>query len=862
MKTFSILHLSDLHIEGNSGDPSYKRLRDSLIDDVQKQVVGKEITLDTVVVTGDVVDRGGSDQAYINAKEFINKLLQSIKLTSNNLAIVPGNHDVPRNQFLSGILEKINVCDFSNKQLAKQSWDILESRFKDFYTFQSNITGKEYEPLLFGGSVKDISTASGLVRFFLMNSAWSSCGDTDYEQLRLGRWQLEDMIESCRSLPKPDLAIGLCHHPLKWLNSSERESALELFRSPHGLDIDVLLHGHVHKGSVRSVVDPDSYFVELVSGIGYPNRDKRDIGSSKLAMCRYAIYRFNVDTGLVELWLRISRDDGTFVSDTMQYSEGGENGHFSYRFKQEERHYQEKRASPINVKVDSVPTLSDEVDELTNYVKGNEQENRLMSESIISSPLAMSRNDLKRFKISILICEPLDKSLGYNFGEITKLFCNYDVDINCLHLTEDNLHNLSNDIDYIFVFSKTIKNKLLIEDRYFKSRLITFNELEQYTAIDEVKGVFVFIDNWEQTDKIYGLNIPLCINKYQKDKLSNFIFKALRKADNISLQQDLLYCSANLRLEKCLSGVANIVNYRHPNTSNIDYKNLLNFVGRITELQSIICQIIDLDKRLLTIKGSGGIGKTTIIKKAALELFDRNCFKEGIFLIDCEFIEEYETFEYKLSQCFDIDKSVNFNEHILQNNLHKDSLIILDNFEFIFAKEIFSQIKELLYFLTDYSTVVIVSRELLELEFEVYYELKPFSTDEAEILFKKYYKVRDAKSKNIKLRNILENLLNNNPLAIKIITKNLPKGKNMDELKNELEEDFFKTLEMDLSNILSEPSDRNIEKTKSIFQTINYSYLRLSEKQKLVFEILALFPSGIHISNYKIFLERETRKVH
>lgn len=48
MKGFLILHLSDLHIGGVSEDPSYKRLRDSLLYDVKKQVQDKEINLDTV----------------------------------------------------------------------------------------------------------------------------------------------------------------------------------------------------------------------------------------------------------------------------------------------------------------------------------------------------------------------------------------------------------------------------------------------------------------------------------------------------------------------------------------------------------------------------------------------------------------------------------------------------------------------------------------------------------------------------------------------------------------------------------------------------------------------------------------------
>lgn len=66
-------------------------------------------------------------------------------------------------------------------------------------------------------------------------------------------------------------------------------------------------------------------------------------------------------------------------------------------------------------------------------------------------------------------------------------------------------------------------------------------------------------------------------------------------------------------------------------SENIDTKNLVNFVGRKTDLEDITRKIIDTNKQVLTIKGSGGIGKTTIVKKVATELYERGYYPDGIF---------------------------------------------------------------------------------------------------------------------------------------------------------------------------------------------------------------------------------------
>lgn len=95
MKGFTILHLSDLHI-GEINVPAFVRLRDYLCCDAFEQVQQKRLDVDAVVLTGDVVDRGGNADCYNNAYEFIEKLASKLGISLDKFIVVPGNHDVPR----------------------------------------------------------------------------------------------------------------------------------------------------------------------------------------------------------------------------------------------------------------------------------------------------------------------------------------------------------------------------------------------------------------------------------------------------------------------------------------------------------------------------------------------------------------------------------------------------------------------------------------------------------------------------------------------------------------------------------------------------------------------------------------------
>jgi len=325
MKNFCILHLSDLHISNND-DPTKARLLNALIDDAIKLKEIQGLEIDSIAITGDLTDKGGSESSYKNAKEFIEKLLSKLSLDPGKLAIVPGNHDIPRREMLTPFLEKCTDSDFEEKTKCAEHWETLKSRFNNYVRFLADL-GKQSSDLIFGSDILNIRTKEGNIRFYLLNTAWASYGNSDYGKLRLSRWQLEELLAESKQTNDRTLCLALAHHPLDWLTKSEKELAFEFLTDKLG--INVLLHGHIHTGQIDIYSDPDKNLLNLVSGIGYPRSDERNAGQPKMNDCRYSLYNFKLDEGSVDIWLRISSGRGVFAADTLLYKAGKENGHFN-----------------------------------------------------------------------------------------------------------------------------------------------------------------------------------------------------------------------------------------------------------------------------------------------------------------------------------------------------------------------------------------------------------------------------------------------------------------------------------------------------------------------------------------------------
>jgi hypothetical protein len=407
--------------------------------------------------------------------------------------------------------------------------------------------------------------------------------------------------------------------------------------------------------------------------------------------------------------------------------------------------------------------------------------------------------------------------------------------------------------------SSVQRGKVLIEDEWLGAQRIEIDELIESIDNTNIKALFIFLDSLELDSKalgnVEGMNIPVLLSpKLTKSQYISLGFKLFKRNDLKISDNSLAFNVSKFSLENT-DDISAEVRYKTLLPDSIDPRSLKSFVGRIEDLKSLCKRIIENRDSgdVLTIKGAGGIGKTMLVKKAAVEMANRGLFSDGIYFIDCEFIKDSAAFQQQVGRVFDLHQADDFRSKMKEHGKREDRLVILDNAETLLALEDEKPFTELVNFLSDYCTVVVTSRELLRLENEIISELRQLTTDEAVELFIRELSLTDLNQKDLLFlrERIVEDLLDNNPLAIKLVTKSTPKGKNLRVLHDELENDVFSKIRDEDTLIFEGISDRNVERKSSVYASINYSYGRLNEREKTAFEILSLFPDGINMENFK-----------
>jgi NAD-dependent SIR2 family protein deacetylase len=467
-------------------------------------------------------------------------------------------------------------------------------------------------------------------------------------------------------------------------------------------------------------------------------------------------------------------------------------------------------------------------------------------------------------KIAYLVPNPIDIDLGASLSKIIDCFDNLKIKFHYGTLNIKSLE-LIDDYDLLIIATSTYKSKLYIEDDNLKSNLITANEICDSIPNDQIPIIFI-TDTLVEIPKYYK---TINFGSLKMSEIKRFIFKTFREEKfNFTNFDDVSVNLSDIGGIKFEKGKLEITSL-YGNNKNLDIgrKSLSSVIGRIEEQSTIAQKLINILKtgKLLNIKASGGTGKTTIVKKVAYELYNRGYYKNGVSFVSCENLKNYEDFEELLIQAFQLSNILDFKNYLTENYPlnKKDLLIILDNFETVtstFEQTEIQRTLDLLRFSSDFVSLVTTSREkiLYTDDFEDVFSLTPLITDDALILFQKFYgKVENESEIRILRQEILEDLLNNNPLAIKLVTKSRTRSSHISELKDLIKQHFFESINEDYNITFKSNADLNIERSKSIYQSVNYSYTTLTEKERIAFELLSLFPDGISLSNFKNCFEKK-----
>lgn len=306
-----IIHLSDFHLNNKTYRDWKKYLKSALNKKLSE--LNSEESIDLIVFTGDMVDKGGKDYNgathgfQLFEQDIINPILNEIKLSKDNFLIIPGNHDIERaadgkrdelgsREFFK---ERENISEFISEKLNKPLDLAGMKRIESYKKFEKNFyqsCKNENHITNFGSSF--ILNLKG-VSFGLscLNSAWRCYDNNDSGRLLVG---LDQIDEHTKFISDTTWKIALVHHPLDNLSMVERS----LISSHIYKNYNMLLFGHSHSSyTAISSGFTGSVFINMApSGLNNIYSDSREYSNGftvididinqKEICCKY--WRYNL----------------------------------------------------------------------------------------------------------------------------------------------------------------------------------------------------------------------------------------------------------------------------------------------------------------------------------------------------------------------------------------------------------------------------------------------------------------------------------------------------------------------------------------------------------------------------------------
>lgn len=326
MNDFTILHLSDLHI--NTKGKKLPLLLENLLIDIKKEMEHSKYII--VVITGDILHKANYENKDC-ALAFFQKLKMLLEKKIKEIYIVPGNHDKERN-----VLDEKIIDGYKDKDKIKKNTDVfypnkwkyirmafdehiqlVEDIYSIFYTKEQ--VKKKVLRETFGVRIDKVNGKT--ICFLLLNTAWSSIGDNDERHLKIGDFQIEKLkkaydAECAKQKDKIALTIAVAHHPVNWLRGKDENDLQNMLLADTGLKANIYVCGHTHTRDVINWQNNRHSLTTLVSGLGWPD------GTTEHPHAHtYSSYVFNLDINSIDVYMRSSDDASIFEPDFRIYTQ-------------------------------------------------------------------------------------------------------------------------------------------------------------------------------------------------------------------------------------------------------------------------------------------------------------------------------------------------------------------------------------------------------------------------------------------------------------------------------------------------------------------------------------------------------------
>ncbi|WP_174868527.1 metallophosphoesterase [Pectobacterium polaris] len=265
-----ILHLSDIHFRKSeidtAQDPNF-HLRNELVRDVEQfcEQLGPP---DVIIVSGDVAFAGDPEE-FAFATQWLTELCQRSGSSMKSVFVVPGNHDVVRQQADSNMVQLVHRAikgagDNTSQEIAKHLNDPEAQRL----LYQSLGNYNQFALQFFCDLMppnrtrarRDMKLNDGsILRLWGLNSAFvSSSAD------KLGDLFVDPAsLQITREYGVVNLVVT--HHHLSWLRQARE------FEDHLNTVAPIQIFGHVHLNRIERNID----FLRLTASAANPDRTER-----------------------------------------------------------------------------------------------------------------------------------------------------------------------------------------------------------------------------------------------------------------------------------------------------------------------------------------------------------------------------------------------------------------------------------------------------------------------------------------------------------------------------------------------------------------------------------------------------------
>lgn len=259
------LHIADVHFGCERGKGSSQAdisARNNYMEKLTKVIISININkkFDFILLTGDIAWSASSEE-YANAAQWLNDLLLKCGLSSKELFICPGNHDIDR-----GEVEDLHYPDdqaTANRFLQVEKLSKLQRRFSQYIDFCKMLNLNKYS---IGNQTSYLLGCCdmGPYRIVCLNTAWYAMNDKVKDEMWVGAGFVEILNEELKKNSKPTITI--MHHPITSWHEQERSNydrTTNVYEELCGFS-DLILTGHCHE--INTSLDSKSK--ALVGGTG------------------------------------------------------------------------------------------------------------------------------------------------------------------------------------------------------------------------------------------------------------------------------------------------------------------------------------------------------------------------------------------------------------------------------------------------------------------------------------------------------------------------------------------------------------------------------------------------------------------